>query len=168
MKRFDSKNYARPPTSGRRKTNQSSCRRFWKATLSLSTTKWIRQPLQVAMTAFQARSLRDGESVEECSHDLHRLLEQAIPPTEDSVQGNKDLLKHQFIAGLPQGVRQQVTERDATSETPLTLQRTMQLAKRLLRLVQRQPSPRSKDLARHQRWTRWQAPSRRKQKWRLD
>ena len=85
-------------------------------------TATFRQPPEVAMTSFQTRSLRAGESLEEFLHDLRRLLNNAMPATRDGpAVADASLLKHLFLTGLLAGIRQKIVERDAADVGALTL-----------------------------------------------
>ena len=48
---------------------------------------------------FQTRRLQPGEALSVFSHDLKKLLEQAMPEIDSKVRDQ--LLLHQFVAGLP-------------------------------------------------------------------
>ena len=53
----------------------------------------------VSLADFHKRTLRPGESLSVFSHELKRLLEQALLSADAST--SKELLLHQFISGLP-------------------------------------------------------------------
>ena len=65
----------------------------------------------VSLEHFQLRKLRPGESLTLYLHDLKHLLEQAMPDLDDL--NKKQLLLHQFLAGLP---AQLATQLQATGD----------------------------------------------------
>ena len=60
----------------------------------------------VSLDDFHARRLRPGESLPVFVHSLKRLLGQAMPDVEEGTR--KQLLRHQFLVGLPAAVSKQV------------------------------------------------------------
>ena len=60
----------------------------------------------VSLAEFHKRTLRPGESLSVFTHELKRLLEQALPTAYAST--SKQLLLHQFINGLPNSLSTQL------------------------------------------------------------
>ena len=60
----------------------------------------------VSLDDFHARRLRPGESLPVFAHSLKSLLGQAMPDVEEGTW--KQLLRHQFLAGLPAAVSKQL------------------------------------------------------------
>ena len=84
----------------------------------------------ISMDDFHARRMRPGESLSIFVHDLKRLLSQAMPETEGPTR--QQLLRHQFLAGLPATVSKQLR---ATGDID-DLEKMVERAKLLLTLEQ--------------------------------
>ena len=82
----------------------------------------------VSLDDFHARRLRPAESLPVFVHSLKRLLGQAMPDVEEGTR--KQLLRHQFLAGLPAAISKQLR---ATGEID-DLEKMVDWAKLLLTL----------------------------------
>ena len=84
---------------------------------------------------FQTRRLQPGEVLSVFSHDLKKLLEQAMPEIDSKARDQ--LLLHQFVAGLPISVSNQLRAAGAVTD----LKEAIKRAKLLMSLEAAPPKP---------------------------
>lgn len=75
----------------------------------------------VSLSDFHKRTLRPGESLSVFSHELKRLLEQALPSADADT--SKELLLHQFINGLPSSLSKQLRARSEINDLKTAMER---------------------------------------------
>ena len=95
-----------------------------KADYSVTKGKLIKKmaPLEfVSLEEFQKRSIFPGESVSMYLYELKRLLHQAMP--ELTADARKQLLIHQFLAGLPATLSRQLRASGNTQDLDELVQR---------------------------------------------
>jgi len=85
----------------------------------------------VSLDNFHKRKLRPGEALLVFYHDLKKLLNLAMPTLEAA--GQKQLLLHQLIAGLPNSVSKQLRATGQTNDIDNVLERA-----RLLLMMDKQ------------------------------
>ena len=76
----------------------------------------------VSLDEFHQRKLRPGEPLSVFVHDSKKLLEHAMPELKDSAT-RKQLLLHQFLAGLPQEVSRQLRAAGETKDLDTVVER---------------------------------------------
>ena len=76
----------------------------------------------VSLDEFHQRKLRPGEPLSVYVHDSKKLLNQAMPALDETAR--KQLLLHQFLAGLPQAVSRQLRAAGETKDLDVAIERT--------------------------------------------
>lgn len=75
----------------------------------------------ISLEDFHRRRLRPGEALSVFVHDTKKLLDQAMPGLDGSARDQ--LLLHQFIAGLPETVSQQIRASGEVKELETAVER---------------------------------------------
>lgn len=60
------------------------------------------------LSEFHAQKLKPGEDVEVYAYELEQLLMHAIPTCSKSEESKDAMLRHQFIQGMPSGLKEKL------------------------------------------------------------